>query len=79
MHAVYGYPVKSTCIKAIKAGNYIRWKMLNECSVAKYYPETTKTLKGHLNQSRKNVRSTKPKRTPLEVPNTSTLRGTQGA
>ena len=32
-------------------------------------------LKGHLNQSRKNVRSTKPKHTPLEVPNTATLRG----
>ena len=41
----------------------------------KYYPETTETPKGHLNQSRKNVRSTKPKRTPLEVPNTATLRG----
>ena len=75
MHAVCGYPGKSTWINAIKTGNYIGWPMLNEWNVAKYYPETTETPKGHLNQSRKNVRSTKPKRTPLEVPNTSTLRG----
>ena len=31
--------------------------------------------KGHQNQSRKTFRSTKPKRTPLQVPNTSTLQG----
>ena len=75
MHAVCIYPVKSTWIKAIKTGNYIGWPMLNECNVAKYYPDTTETPKGHLNQSRENVSSTKPKRTPLEVPNTSTLKG----
>ena len=31
------------------------------------------TPKVHMNQSRKNARSTKPKHTPLEVPNISTL------
>ena len=61
MHAVCGYPVKSTWLKAIKAGNYIGWPMLNERNVNKYYPETNETPKGHMNQSRKNVRSTKPK------------------
>ena len=75
MHAVCGYPVKSTWIKAIKVGNYIGWSMLNKRNLVKYYPETTKTPKGHLNQSRENVRSTKSKRTPLKVPNTATLRG----
>ena len=73
MHAVCGYLVKSTWIKAIKAGNYTGWMMLTERNAAKYYPETNKTPKGHLNQSRKNIRSTKPKRTLLEVPYTSTL------
>ncbi len=38
MHAVCGYPVKSTWLKAIKAGNYIGWPMLTECNVNKYYP-----------------------------------------
>ena len=75
VHAVCGYPVKSTCINAIKSGNYIGWTVMNERNVEKYYPETTETPKGHLNQSRKNFRSTKHKRTPLEVPNTSTLQG----
>eukprot|EP00956_Cyclotella_meneghiniana_P024798 scaffold50421_cov81-Cyclotella_meneghiniana.AAC.3 len=75
MHAVCGYPVKSTWIKAIKAGNFVGWPLLNEKNVNKYYPETTETDKGHMNQTRKNVRSTKPKATPLETSNTTSLRG----
>ena len=37
--------------------------------------KTNETPKGYLNQSRKNFSSAKPKRTPLEVPNTATLQG----
>ena len=73
MYVVCGYPVKFTGIKVIKSGNYIGCPKLNERNVAKYYPETTEMPKGNLNQSRKNVRSAKPKRTPLLVKNTSTL------
>ena len=47
--------------------------MLNKRNVAKYYLETTKTPKGHLNQTRKNVRLTKPKTKPLEKTETTTL------
>jgi hypothetical protein len=75
MHAVCGYPVKSTWLKAIKAGNYVGWPMLNECNVQKYYPKTIETAKGYLNQTRKNVRSTKAKRAPLETCDTSQLHG----
>jgi hypothetical protein len=75
MHAVCGYPVTSTWLKAIKAGNYVGWLMLNECNVQKYYPETIETPKGHLNQTRKNVQSTKEKSVPLETCDTSQLRG----
>jgi hypothetical protein len=75
MHTVCGYPIKSTWLKAIKAGNYIGWPMLTECNVQKYYPKTTKTAKGHLNQTRKNVQSTTVKATPLETCNTSHLQG----
>jgi hypothetical protein len=67
MHAVCGYPVKLIWLKAIKAGNYISWPMLIECNVNKYYPETSETPKGHMNQMRKNERSTKTKQTPLET------------
>ena len=65
MHAVCGYPVKSTWLKAIKAGNFIGWPLLTEKNVSKYYPETDETAKGHMNQARKNVRSTK-KAQPFE-------------
>ena len=75
MHAVCGYPVNSTWIKASKAGNYVGCSMLTERNVARYYPDTNETPKGHLNQSRKNVRSTNPKHTPLEVPKTAALQG----
>ncbi len=75
MHALRGYPVKSTWLKAIKASNYVGWPMLNERNVQKYYPETIETAKGHLNQTRKNVRSTKAKTAPLETCDTSQLQG----
>jgi hypothetical protein len=75
MHAICGYPVKSTWLKAIKAGNYMGWPMLTEHNVQKYYPKTIKTAKGHLNQTRKNVWTTKVKATPLETCNTSQLHG----
>jgi hypothetical protein len=71
MPTVCGYLVKSTWLKAIKAGNYVRWPMLTENNLQKYYPKTPKTAKGHLNQTRKNVGSTKVKATPLETCNTS--------
>ena len=73
MHTVCGYPVKSTWIKAIKARNFTGWLMLNERNVAKYYSDPTETPKGHLNQTRKNVRPTKPKTKPWEEADTTTL------
>ena len=68
MHVVCRYPLNSTRIKAIKADNFIGWPMLIEINMARYYPETNETPKGHLNKPRKNVQSTKPKRTPLRCP-----------
>jgi hypothetical protein len=75
MHAVCGYPVKSTWLKAITAGNHVSWPMLHECNVQKFYRKTIETAKGCLNQTKKNVRSTKAKRAPLETCNTSQLHG----
>ena len=61
MHACLGYPVKSTWIAAVKNNHFRGWPLLTPRNVKKYYPETTETDKGHLNQTRKNVRSTKSK------------------
>ncbi len=47
----------------------------NERNIQKYYPKTIEMAKGHLNQTRKNVRSTKAKTAPLETCNTSQLNG----
>ena len=50
MHAVCGYPVKSTWLKAIKAGIFVEWPLLTAKNVSNYYyPETNGTPKGHLN------------------------------
>ena len=75
MHAVCGYPVKSTGVKAIKAGNFKGWPMLNKRNVAKYYQETTETPKGHLKPTREIFRSTKPKARPFEKIEAATLQG----
>jgi hypothetical protein len=75
MHAVCGYPVKSTWMRTIRAGNYVGWPMLTEQNVSKYYPESDETLKGHMNQARKNVRSTKAKQAPLELAEYPKMRG----
>jgi hypothetical protein len=53
MHAVCGYPVKTTWSKAAKAGNFVGWPLLTEKNINKYYPETDETPKGHMNQQRK--------------------------
>jgi hypothetical protein len=75
MHAVCGYPVKSTWMHTIKAGNYVGWPMLTEQNISKYYPKPDKTLKGHMNQARKNVWSTKVKLAPLELAEYLKMRG----
>jgi hypothetical protein len=49
--------------------------MLTERNIQKYYPKTIETANRHLNQTRKNVRSTKVKTASLETCNTSHLHG----
>ena len=51
MHAVCWYLVKSTLLKAIKAGNFVGCPLSMERNVNKYYPGTAETPKGHMNQS----------------------------
>ena len=68
MHAVCGFPVKSTWLKAIVAGNFIGWPQLTVQNVKKYYPETTETPKG-TKQGR--MSGTKE----METNYTSTLKG----
>ena len=59
LHAAAGFPVKSTWLAAIKAGNYASWSGLTYANASKYYPVPIETLQGHLKQTRMGVRSTK--------------------
>eukprot|EP00804_Cyclotella_cryptica_P018466 CCRYP_004311-RB/>CCRYP_004311-RB protein AED:0.26 eAED:0.22 QI:0/-1/0/1/-1/1/1/0/535 len=75
MHAVCGYSVKSTWLKAVQAGYFIWWPLFNVRNIQKYFPKTVETPKGHLNKSRKNVRSTKQKPILLELFQSPQLKG----
>jgi hypothetical protein len=54
--------VPSIFIKAIETGNFVTWPTLTAQHVRKYMEKSEATIKGHLNQTRKNVRSTRPKK-----------------
>ena len=64
-HACAGFPTKRTWLAAIKAGNFNSWPGLTYNNAARYCPSAVETLKGHLVQGRKNVRSTRPKLAPV--------------
>jgi hypothetical protein len=67
LHAACFSPVKSTWITAIKNGNFSSWPGLTEHAVEKHLSESTSTTKGHLNQQRKNARTTKIKNAKVIV------------
>jgi hypothetical protein len=60
-------------MKAIIAGNFVGWTILTKHNVNKYYLDTDKTSKGHMNQTQKNVQSTK--RAPMESFNSKEMHG----
>jgi hypothetical protein len=57
-------PVKMTLIQAIKKGNFSTWPGITTYNVNKHYEHTIATTKGHMAQTRRNTRSTKPKQKP---------------
>jgi hypothetical protein len=60
LHAACGSPVPSTWIRAIEQGHFATWPGLSANLVRKHLPKSIATVKGHLNQQRQNIRSTKP-------------------
>jgi hypothetical protein len=59
LHACCFSPVPSTWKKAIRRGYFTTWPGLTEKLVQKHLPKSDATTKGHLDQQRKNIRSTK--------------------
>ena len=64
-HGCVFSPSKSTWLKAIEQNNFVTWPGLTAERVRQFYPETSATAKGHLDQEHKNLRSTKPAIIPL--------------
>ncbi len=65
-HACLGFPVKQTWLDAIKAGNCDTFNGLTYSNVARYCPDSNKTILRHLAQQCQNIQSTMPKHpTPL--------------
>jgi hypothetical protein len=61
LHAAAFSSVKSTFLKAIDVGNFAKWPTLTTQHVKKYLEKSDASIKGHMNQQRKNVRSTQHK------------------
>eukprot|EP00957_Ditylum_brightwellii_P125211 9544748-Ditylum_brightwellii.AAC.1 len=66
-HAASFSPVLSTWCKAVCRGYFTTLPGLTEKLVQKNLHKSNATVKGHLNQARKNVRSTKPKAKIIHV------------
>jgi hypothetical protein len=64
LHACAGSPALSTFRHAIQAGFYTTWPELTAEIVDKYLITPAATIKGHLDQQRKKIRSPKPKAKP---------------
>jgi hypothetical protein len=58
LHAAAFSPVQDKWLKAIRAGHFATWPGLNEDLVRKHLPKEIATFKGHLSETRKNMRST---------------------
>ena len=71
MHAAAGFLTKSTWLKAIKSWIFLMWLGLTYSNASKYCPQSVETIKGHMTQSRKGVRSTNPKAVSMPSPKTS--------
>ena len=48
LHAVAGFPTKSTWIKSIRNGNYLTSPLITVTNVHKHFPESEETHKGHM-------------------------------
>ena len=61
LHACAFSPVVSTFQQCIKKGNFITWPGIDDINFKKFINTTEATIKGHLDQERQNVQSTKSK------------------
>jgi hypothetical protein len=58
-HASVGFPTKATFIDAVCNRNYSTWPKLTVTLINRYFPNSNKTIKGHLKGHHQGIRSTK--------------------
>ncbi len=68
LHGAAGIPTKASWLKAICKGNYLSWPLINVKNVAKYFPESKETQKGHMRGQRQGVRSMKVAEPTKDMP-----------
>ena len=47
-HAAAGFPTKETFLEAVRAGNFTTWPGLTTTLIAKHFPDSDETQKGHM-------------------------------
>ena len=63
LHRACFSPTISTWVQAIDAGYFVTWPGLTSKLVKKYLPKSIATAKGHMRQTRQNLRSTRTSKT----------------
>jgi len=58
-HVSGGFPTKANFIDSVCNGNYSTWLKLTVTLINKHFPDSTKTIKGHLKGQRQGILSTK--------------------
>ena len=66
LHGCLFSPCPSTLMQAIKNNHFGSWPGMNKINFKTYVQDNIATIKGHMNQGRKNLRSTKIKDTVQE-------------
>ena len=67
LHACSFSPPITTFLKAVKNGNFVTWPGITEQLIKKYLTPSIATAKGHLDQERKNVQSTKNNENEIDL------------
>ena len=68
LHATTFSPVPATWIKATQMGDFTSWTSLTDKEAAKHLPKSIATRKGHLDQTRKHIRSTQSSEPKIPEP-----------
>jgi hypothetical protein len=58
-HTSTGFLTKETFVDSVCKGNYATWPKLTLTLINRYFPDSDKTIKGHLKGQRQGIRSTK--------------------